>query len=1152
MKTTNPTRSFNSLLVAIGQVAFADNAAKLLLIGLASLVYAGTSAEMTWHGNLLAAMLVLPFILFAPIAGWYSDRFSKRLLLNWTLLLQIGALAIITCGLWAGSFWTACLGFALLTLQSAFFSPAKQGIVKELVPADQLGRASGLMEFATICAILLGSFCGGYLLDHSTALTGELWVGAGFAMLLIGATALCAWLVFQRVENTPEGAAGDLKPAILWSHFNQLRELFRLSDVRRSAIGMTYFYSVGGIVYLTLVQAGRENFAADGAATQTGIWLLFLGSGIAAGSILASLICRRRLHIGLAPIGALGMFLGVGYLSLANPTGTHFQIALIVTGFAGGLFVSPVQAWLIAKVPEDKSASMLAGSNLLINLGGLGSVGLHWILASHLGLSSRQVTAFMLIPAAFAAIAAFRWTPRSFIRLIVAAIVRVFYRIRTSGLENLPSDGGVLLVSNHVSYADAVLIALTCPRPVCFLGMASLRDRSWLKPILDLFGVIPVSPTHAKDAIVKAADALQRGNVVCIFPEGQLTRSGNMNDFKKGFELIVRRAQVPVLPIALDGLWGSVFSFSGDRYFWKRPRALPYPLAIHYGKPIAFNEATAEGVRGQITLLLSEAFSSRPILEKNLGQLAFEKLAKNPIRTAIIDHTTGRKPLSAGMLTALSLEMSHTLKAHGTGKHIGIVLPPGIASWVANLAVTWSGNIPVNLNFTLGRATQESCLKSGNIDTVITATLLQSRLKDFPWESQNVVLIDKELARISKLRLLPKLIALHLLPVRLLSRIFRLKHPGGHHTATILFSSGSTGAPKGVVLAHRNLIANITQISESRFFQKGDRILSSLPLFHSFGLNAGFWLPLMEKLTVVSCPSPLDAKKIAEATHTDKASVLLSTPTFLRPHLNKTDPALLASLRFVVTGAERTPAGFAEAWTAKMGSLYMEGYGLTETAPVAAVNLPHPIRCSAKSLPQIGNKAGTVGRLLPGMAAMIVDADSGSPLPLGETGMLLLKSPNIFHGYLNDPQRTQATFRDGWYVTGDLASMDADGFLKIEGRLSRFSKIAGEMVPHGTVEDLLIGGLQLPSQDAPVLAVTGIPDEQKGEALVVVASLPITLDSIRQTLSGLGVSNLWIPKRVELVPKIPVLASGKLDLTSLKHIALNANQAEPRILSSHE
>lgn len=1152
MKSTNPTRSFNSLLVAIAQVAFADNAAKLLLIGLASLVYAGTNAEMTWHGNLLAAMLVLPFILFAPIAGWCSDRFSKRSLLNWTLLLQIGAVAVITCGLWAGSFWVASIGFAILTIQSAFFSPAKQGIIKELVPSEQLGKASGLMEFATISAILLGSFCGGYLLDESAKLTGELWVGAGFSMLIIGATAFCAWLVFQRVEHTPEGAASHLKPAILWSHFSQLKNLFLLPDVRRSALGMTYFYAVGGIIYLTLVQAGRENFAAEGAATQTGIWLLLLGAGIAGGSILASLICRRHLHIGLAPIGAFGMLLGIGYLSLSSPTGAHFQIALVVTGFAGGLFVSPVQAWLIAKVPEGKSASMLAGSNLLINLGGLGSVGLHWLLASYLDLSSKHITALMLLPAAVAVVMALRWTPRSFLRLIAASIVKVFYRIRLSGLNHLPRDGGVLLVANHVSYADAVLIALTCPRPVCFLGIASLRDRSWLKPILDLFGVIPVSPTHAKDAIVKASDALMRGHVVCIFPEGQLTRSGGMNEFKKGFELIARRAQVPVLPIALDGLWGSVFSFYGDRYFWKLPRALPYPLAIHYGTPIPFNDATAEGVREQIALLLSDAFATRPILAKNLGQLAFEKLAESPRRIVIIDHTTERKALAADKLAALSLEMARTLKAHGSGKHIGIVLPPGIASWIANLAVVWSGNIPVNLNFTLGRSAQEACLKSGNIDTIITATVLHSKLKDFPWASLSVLHIDKELPRLSKPRLLLNLIALRLFPARWLTSIFKINGNGGHNTATVLFSSGSTGSPKGVVLSHRNLIANITQISECRFFQNGDRLLSSLPLFHSFGLNAGFWLPLLEKLTVVSCPSPLDSKKIAEAVHADKASVLLATPTFLRPHLNKTDPSLLASLRFVVAGAEKTPAGFAEAWSSRMGSLYLEGYGLTETAPVAAVNLPHPPLCSARSLPQIGHKTGTVGRLLSGMAAKIVDPETGAPLSLGETGMLLLKGPNVFNSYLGDIKRTQAAFRDGWYVTGDLASMDSDGFLKIEGRLSRFSKIAGEMVPHGAVEDILLKELNIPQQDAPCLAITSIPDEQKGEVLVVVSSIPVSPDLIRQTLTQKGVSNLWIPKRVEIVPKIPILASGKLDLASLKQIALNANQAEPRILASHE
>lgn len=1151
MQNNTPKKSLNSLLAAIGQVAFADNAAKLLLIGLAGILFAGASTEMTWHSNLLAALLILPFILFAPIAGWVSDRYSKRSVLAWTLILQLAAIATITIGLWQESFWTATAGFTLLTVQSAFFSPAKQGILKELVPTEQLGKASGLMEFTTITAILLGSYCGGYLLDASQALSNDLWRGAGFAALLIWGTALIAWILFQRVPHTCEGKADGFKSGLLFSHFGQLKNLFSLPNVRRSAMGMMYFYSLGGIVYLALVQAGRESHPINGAATQTGLWLLLLGAGIAAGSILSSILCRRHLHIGLAPIGALGMLLGLGYLCTAETGSLHYSAALVVVGFAGGIFVAPVQAWLIANAPEKSSASVLAGSNLLINLGGLAGIGLHWTLANGMGMSSQGILAVMLLPALLAAGFAFRWTPRSFLRLIAAAIVKAFYRIRLQGLEKLPEKGGVLLVANHVSYADAVLIALTCPRPVCFLGIATLRKRPWLRPILDLFGVIPVSPTQAKDAIIKASDVLMQGRVVCLFPEGQLTRSGGMNEFKKGFELIARRAKVPVLPIAIDGLWGSVFSFYGDRYFWKLPRALPYPLAIHYGTPVAYSEATAEGIREQISLLLSDAYSARPELERNLGHVGFEKLCRHPNRIAIIDHTTERKELSAGKLAALALELARPLRKMGSGRRIGIVLPPGIAAWAANLAVAWSGNTPVNLNFTLGRAAQEACLKHSDIDCLLTATLLKAKLKDFPWP-EHVMLIDRKIGQLSKLRLLLTLLAIRIMPVSWLARWYKIPAQGGHTEATLLFSSGTTGTPKGVVLTHNNLIANITQISECRFFQKDDRILGCLPLFHSFGLNAGFWLPIIQGLTTIACPSALDAKKVAAAIHEDKATVFLSTPTFLRPHLSKTDPAHLASLRFVVAGAEKTPAGFAEAWQTRMGSLYLEGYGLTETAPVAAVNLPHPPLCSTRARPQTGHKQGSVGRLLPGLAARVIDTETGTPVALGETGMLLLKGPNVFTAYLGDPQRTKAAFCDGWYVTGDLASQDADGYLTIEGRLSRFSKIAGEMVPHGALEEMLERALSLTQTDTPALAVTGIPDEQKGEALILFTTVPLTAEQVRQMLSQRGVSNLWIPKRIELIEKLPTLASGKLDLASLRRMALDSQSASLSINTPHE
>jgi acyl-[acyl-carrier-protein]-phospholipid O-acyltransferase/long-chain-fatty-acid--[acyl-carrier-protein] ligase len=361
-------------------------------------------------------------------------------------------------------------------------------------------------------------------------------------------------------------------------------------------------------------------------------------------------------------------------------------------------------------------------------------------------------------------------------------------------------------------------------------------------------------------------------------------------------------------------------------------------------------------------------------------------------------------------------------------------------------------------------------------------------------------------------------------------RLLQIPKKGGHGEAVLLFTSGTTGEPKGVVVSHRNVVGNVSQFRQLLDARETDAILASLPFFHTFGSTVTLWYPLIEGVRIVTYPNPLDAAKCAALIERYQLTFLLATPTFLRLYLRKAEPEQLRSLRLTIVGAEKLPLDLASHFEKRFHKKVFEGYGLTETAPVVSVNLPGPEPKKPGEQVQSASRLGSVGRLAPGIAAEIREPETDRKLSLYDTGMLWLRGPNIFEGYLHDPKRTAEILRDGWLKTGDIGRFDEDGFLYIEGRLSRFSKIGGEMVPHEAIEQKIIDLLELSGRDERPLAIVGVQDEAKGEALVLLSAVDIDLAELRKKLQEAGVPNLWIPKHVQRVEAIPVLASGKLDL----------------------
>ena len=494
------------------------------------------------------------------------------------------------------------------------------------------------------------------------------------------------------------------------------------------------------------------------------------------------------------------------------------------------------------------------------------------------------------------------------------------------------------------------------------------------------------------------------------------------------------------------------------------------------------------------------------------------------------------------MLLAVAGALARRIRKNVRGPRVGIVLPPGAGALIANLAVGLAGRTPVNLNFTTGPAAAEASLRLAGIETVITADAMRQQLSRFPFPPETLDL-RTEVAALGRPVVLGWLALVWLLPGALLARLLGVPHRGGREEAGLLFTSGSAGEPKGVVLTHRNLLANCAQISAVDLLPRTASLMACLPVFHSFGFTVTLWYPLLRGCRLITLPNPLEAGRIVETIAAERATVLVGAPTFLRPLLRRADPAQLRSLTLVVSGAEKLPVELYAAFFGKCGIEVIQGYGLTETSPVASVNLPDPAPAARTAGLAGGNRPGSVGRLLPGLTARITDPQTGRELPPTATGMLCLRGPNVFSGYLCDEAGTRGALQNGWFVTGDLARFDADGFLFIEGRLARFSKIGGEMVPHGTIEEKIIEVFGWGQVEGAVATVVGVPDAAKGEALVLLTDRTVTAGELREKLTAAGLPNLWIPKIIRPVDGIPLLGSGKCDLQKCREIAASMHDA---------
>ncbi len=681
------------------------------------------------------------------------------------------------------------------------------------------------------------------------------------------------------------------------------------------------------------------------------------------------------------------------------------------------------------------------------------------------------------------------------------------YRIRVAGRDNIPTKGGALFVCNHVSWVDAVLLLSSTDRPVRFLMSKEIYEERWINPFCKILGVIPISseqrPRELIQSLKTASDAIRAGEVVCIFAEGEITRIGQLLPFRRGFERIMKDLDAPIIPIALDGVLGSPSSFKGGKFVWKLSRRIPYPVTVSFGKPLPPTAAPVE-VRTVVQELLADAWAGRRDRMKPLQRQFVRTARRHAWRFAMADAQT--PGINFGAVLVRTVFLARRLRKVWAGQQmVGIFLPPSVPGALVNHAAMLCGKVPVNLNYTLSEESLASCARQCELKTVVTSRAFLEKVKlRVPGE---MIYLEDLAATPSLLGKLAAFLMAWLLPVGWLERALgncrrrrkesltsRLKkitrlYVVSYETdgeldalATVIFSSGSTGEPKGVLLSHYNIGSNIEQLETVFGLTDKDRILGILPFFHSFGFTGTLCLPAAVGVGVVFHPNPLDTRGIGPLVRDHAVTFLLATPTFLQLYLRGCAPGDFGSLRLVMTGAEKLPDRLATAFEEHFGIRPLEGYGCTECAPVVAVNTPD---FRAAGFRQVGGKRGTIGHPLPGVCVRVVDVNnprSLTPLPLGESGLLLVRGPNVMRGYLGQPEKTAEVLHDGWYETGDIAVLDEDGFLQITDRLSRFSKIGGEMVPHIKVEEKLH---ELAGVTEQTFVVTGVPDEKKGERLVV-------------------------------------------------------------------
>jgi len=1086
--------------------------------------------------TLAAALFTLPVLLLSGLAGELADRSDKAALARRLKLAEIVTAAVAAVGLYAYSYPLLLAAVFALGTINALFAPVAFGMLPDHLRSEELPAANGFLVTAAFVAVLLGTIGGGLAIDSPGAT-----VVIGAASLTL---AILSWLASRSIPSTAPAA-----PA-LTVDVNLLRSSIRLiagwwSDgrLRRLGVAIAVFWLIVTVVMYLLPLAAMA--VLHGSARVVTILSAVVTVAIGLGAALAAWLSAGRIVLLPAAIGALLITLFAGDLAwvllrpvllastelapaefFAQPSSWRLSFDLAMLAVSGGLLVVPSLAALQVWAAPERRARTLAAVNLV------GTV----LLASGALAAAFAASAGVTVSSLFVAVAAtalstalwiFGTMPTRPAHELLTILLRAFYRLEVHGLENLDRAGpGAIIALNHVSFLDAAAALSILPEEPVFAIDHQIARRWWVKPFLKLTRVVPLDPTRPLAArtlinIVKGGDRL------VIFPEGRITVTGRLMKVYDGAAMIAEKADAPIVPVRIDGLEATIFSRLTRaqvrrRWFPKVRVTVLEPVRLTVDARLK-GKARRHAAGAALYQIMSDLIFRTTRSDRTVLAAIVDAARQHGWRrVAVEDPVTGSLSYRKLLLAARVLAGKLAPLAAQQGDALGVMLPTANGAAATILGVMSAGRVPAMINFTAGSANILSACAAARVDTILT--------------SRRFV----EIGRFEQLveALAAKLRIVYLEDVRAtVSAVDKLRGLLGHRRAlaardpddpaVILFTSGSEGAPKGVVLSHRNLLTNAAQAVARIDFGRTDKVFNVLPVFHCFGLTIGLLLPLLSGVPVFLYPSPLHYRIVPELVYGVNATILFGTDTFLSGYARAAHPYDFRSLRYVLAGAEPVREPTRRVWGEKFGLRILEGYGITEAAPAVALNTP------------MFNRSGTVGRFLPGVEARL-EAIAG----IEDGGRLYLRGPNIMLGYLRaDQPGLLLPPQEGWHDTGDIVAIDEDGFVSIRGRAKRFAKIGGEMVSLAAVEHL---AAELWPDFAS--AVVAESDPRKGERLVLVTDNgQATRPAFAAHARSRGASELMVPAEIAVIDKLPVLGSGKLDLVGVARLIRQRPGGEPKL-----
>lgn len=1106
-------------------------------------VIAGTANDQVflWESLILQGLFLLPYIFMIVPASYFSNKFSKQKVLAFSsLFMTLAMIAMAVCttvGFPKTAYWLTLA----LAAGFAIHSPAKYGILKEMFGTARLSYANAFLQLVSIAALIAASWAMTFGVNWATrtfsdlpSLTDFLSKSIAFPWILTGFSVLATVMSFVIPKIGHEDPFLKMRSAkrtitSTWSNKN----------VRATIIGLSMFWAMAQVFVLVFQDSsGVESLSV----LKNSLVHTFIGLTI--GSFIAAKVSENFIETGLIPLGVLGASFSILLIPFTvNPIVLAILFGLV--GLFGGLLLVPLNALLQFNTRPNTSGRIIAVSNMVQAIVLALFLLVHALLLYYTKMTPHHL--FMGLGLIF--LVGFTWSIYNMPQALLRSLLKLVfsrYKMHVLGVENIPNDGPVLLVGNHHSFIDWAILQMASPRPLRIASNKDHFEKWYLRAILKRLGMIRISSRDPSPALKQINEALLNGEAVVIFPTGEVSKAPHIVPFTLDFSDAVKDTNAIIVPFYIQGMWGSRYSYSGsDMYDVTTPRA----VTMAFGKPIPA-DTPANEIRTIVRNVSIDAWAYGISFRKPIAA-SWLRTCKKVVRSGPSIYNPDGGHLSGYKLLCAVLAFSRQLKKIvGKEQNVGIMLPPSPAGVIVNMALWMLGKTNVNLNYTSAPDIVANCIRQADIKTVITSSQfiekLQNRGNDYSTMGGaecNVVFAEDIQSQISKGSLLYYLVLGFVLPTFVIEFFF-MKRVKLSDIATIMFSSGSEGTPKGVMLSHSNLIGNIQQTSCILNVCRGDVMLCELPLFHSFGLTVTTLLNLIEGCPIVTIADPTDVKTMARACAEFRVTAFVGTPTFLRAFVvnRLVHPMVFKYLRIIIAGAESLRPELQEAFRMKFGKEIFEGYGCTETTPVASVNTENMLLNDFLTM-QINNKPGSVGMALPGTRFRIVDPDTNEELPVGEAGMILIGGCQVMVGYLKDPEKTaQALIEiDGkrWYRTGDKGYLDEDGFLTIVDRYSRFAKIGGEMVSLGAVEMRI--------QDTQVLkgfdyAVTSIKDAVKGERLVLLFEGEKDPATILQELRQSGIPPLMIPSQAFVVEHLPKLGTGKMNLKLLKEIAISLTQ----------